>query len=348
MKTAIVLYNLGGPDRPDDVKPFLFNLFNDPMIVDVPGPIRWLIAKLISSRRAPVARDIYRHLGGGSPLLDNTKAQAKALDNALHAPEGEEYRIFVAMRYWHPMADAVAREVRDYGPDRIVLLPLYPQYSTTTVGSFLRVWQRAVHAAKLALPTVSICCYPTEPGFIAAITASIKSAVEADETGTRIRVLFSAHGLPKKVVASGDPYQWQVEQTAKAVVDTLAFENLDWVNCYQSQVGPLEWIGPSTEDEIRRAGADGVSVIVVPLAFVSEHSETLVELDIEYRQVAENAGVPSYHRVPTVDTASPFIDGLARLVQVALAQSATPCSGSGGRICPNKWSQCPCAISGAN
>ena len=134
MKIAIVLYNLGGPDTQDDVKKFLFNLFNDPMIIDAPGPVRWLLAKLISTRRAPVARNIYSHIGGGSPLLANTKAQAVALDGVLTASEGNEFRTFVAMRYWHPMAKAVAREVKAYAPDQIVLLPLYPQFSTTTVG----------------------------------------------------------------------------------------------------------------------------------------------------------------------------------------------------------------------
>lgn len=346
MKVAVVLYNLGGPDAPGDVQPFLFNLFNDPMIIGAPGPIRWLIAKLISSRRAPVARKIYEHLGGRSPLLENTKAQAEALDSALMASGDNEYRLFVAMRYWHPMADAVARDVKAYTPDQIVLLPLYPQFSTTTVGSFLRVWQQAVRSAGLDCPTKSICCYPTEPGFISAIAASVRSALQNANAEPGARVLFSAHGLPKKIVDGGDPYQWQVEQTAKAVVDELGIEGLDWLNCYQSRVGPLEWIGPSTEDEIRRAGAEGLAVVIVPLAFVSEHSETLVELDIEYRHIGDATGVTGYHRVPTVGIAGPFIAGLARLVSLALSDVPSPCSGSGGRICPNEWPQCPCASGG--
>lgn len=343
MKVAVVLYNLGGPDKPEDIRPFLFNLFNDPLIIGAPGPLRWLIAKLISTRRAPVAGKIYEHLGGRSPLLENTKAQAEALDSALAAFGGNEYRTFVAMRYWHPMAAAVARDVKAYAPDQIVLLPLYPQFSTTTVGSFLRVWQQSARSAGLQCPTNSICCYPTEPGFVSAIAASVRSALQNASPDAGVRVLFSAHGLPKKIVDGGDPYQWQVEQTAKAVVDALAIEGLDWLNCYQSRVGPLEWIGPATEDEIRRAGAEGVAVIIVPLAFVSEHSETLVELDIEYRHIGDAAGVAGYHRVPTVSIAEPFIAGLARLVSVALSETPSPCSGSGGRICPVEWPQCPCA-----
>ena len=347
MRVAVVLYNLGGPDTADNVRPFLFNLFNDPMIIGAPGPIRWLIAKLISARRAPVARKIYAHIGGGSPLLANTKAQTEALDTALAGADGAEYRTFVAMRYWHPMAEAVAHAVKAYAPDQIVLLPLYPQFSTTTVGSFLRVWRRAKQSAGLACPTKSICCYPTETGFVAAIAASVRSALQKVSEDSRVRVLFSAHGLPKKIVERGDPYQWQVERTAQAVVDELGIGDLDWLNCYQSRVGPLEWIGPATEDEIRRAGADGLAVVVVPLAFVSEHSETLVELDIEYRHVADAAGVAGYHRVPTVDIAAPFIAGLARLVSVAMSDTPSPCSGSGGRICPPQWPQCPCTAAGA-
>ncbi|TDJ61881.1 MAG: ferrochelatase [Proteobacteria bacterium] len=346
MKVAVVLYNLGGPDAPGDVRPFLFNLFNDPMIIDAPGPIRWFLAKLISSRRAPIAREIYKHIGGRSPLLENTSAQAEALDTALAATGGNDYRTFVAMRYWHPMASAVARDVKAYAPDKIILLPLYPQFSTTTVGSFLRVWQQAVSAIGLDRPTTSICCYPTEPGFVAAIAAAVRSALEHTNKDAGVRVLFSAHGLPKKIVAGGDPYQWQVEQTAKAVVDALGIEGLDWLNCYQSRVGPLEWIDPATEDEIRRAGAEGLAVVIVPLAFVSEHSETLVELDIEYRRIGDAAGVAGYHRVPTVSIAEPFIAGLARLVSVALSGQPSPCSGSGVRFCPDGWPQCPCAAGG--
>lgn len=343
MKVAVVLYNLGGPDRPQDVRPFLFNLFNDPMIIGAPGPIRWLIAKLLSARRTPVAQKIYAQLGGGSPLLANTRLQAQALETALRELGENEYRIFVAMRYWHPTADAAARDVKAWGAEKIVLLPLYPQFSTTTVGSFLRVWQQAVRSARLDRPTKSICCYPTEAGFVAAIAAAVRSALQNVAPGQQVRVLFSAHGLPKKIVTQGDPYQWQVEQTAKAVVEKLAIDGLDWRNCYQSRVGPLEWIGPATEDEIRRAGAEGLAAVIVPVAFVSEHSETLVELDIEYRHLADAAGVAGYHRAPTVGTVQPFIDGLARLVVLALSDTASPCSGTGARLCPANWAKCPCA-----
>ncbi len=355
-KTAIVLFNLGGPDRPEVVRPFLFNLFNDPAIIDAPGPLRWLLAQTISRRRAPIARKIYQELGGGSPLLANTRAQAEALQAALNARGGaSEYRVFIAMRYWHPMSDEAARAVMAHGPDQVVLLPLYPQFSTTTTGSSVTDWTRAAAKAGLTAPTRSLCCYPTQPGFVAEVAALLRTALakalaeagaevgaEAGaEAGDGPRVLFSAHGLPKKIVARGDPYQWQVEQTAAAVVAALGAANLDWRVCYQSQVGPLEWIGPSTEAEIARAGAEGRSLIVVPIAFVSEHSETLVELDIEYRRLAEAKGVPSYTRLATVDTGAAFIEGLAELVRAALAGERACCSQDGGRLCPGQWRGCP-------
>ncbi len=347
-KIAIVLFNLGGPDRPEAVQPFLFNLFNDPAIIDAPGPLRWLLAQTISRRRAPIARKIYQELGGGSPLLANTRAQAVALQAALNASGDREFKAFIAMRYWHPMSDTVARAVMAYGPDQVVLLPLYPQFSTTTTGSSVADWTRAAARAGLTAPTRSLCCYPTQPGFIAEIAGLLRTALA--EAGDGPRVLFSAHGLPRKFIDGGDPYQWQIEQTTAAVAQAVngaavgalgAADLLDWRVCYQSRVGPLEWIGPSTDQEIARAGAEGRSLIVVPIAFVSEHSETLVELDIEYRRLAEAKGVPSYTRVATVDAGAAFIEGLAELVRAALAGERACCSQDGGRLCPGAWGGCP-------
>ncbi len=351
-RTAIVLFNLGGPDGPRAVRPFLFNLFNDPAIIAAPGPLRWLLAQGISRRRAPVARRIYDELGGGSPLLANTEAQAHALETALNAQAGgnaqagaDEVKAFIAMRYWHPMSEETARAVKAYDPERIVLLPLYPQFSTTTTGSSITAWAAAAARTGLEVPTRTLCCYPTEPGFVAEVAGRLRSALAqaAEEAGghSAPRVLFSAHGLPKKIVERGDPYQWQVERSAAAVVEALGQEGLDWRICYQSRVGPLEWIGPSTEAEIARAGRDGLALVVVPIAFVSEHSETLVELDIDYRRLAREAGVPAYVRVPTVGTGAAFIAGLADLVRQALADSRPLCSQAGGRLCPSSCSGCP-------
>ena len=349
MTTAVVLYSLGGPDKPEDIRPFLFNLFNDPMIIGLPGPLRWMLAKLIAGRREKTAREIYANLGGGSPLLANTRAQAEALETALNAEGGDTYKCFVAMRYWHPYVDEAMDAVLASRPDRIVLMPLYPQFSTTTVGSMKRVWDQAARKRNLSTPVSAVCCYPTDPGFIAAVADSILHAVSDLPEGLPYRILFSAHGLPKKTIAKGDPYQRQVEQTANAVMSALSERpggGADWLCCYQSRVGPLEWIGPATEDEIKRAGTDGVGIVLVPIAFVSEHSETLVELDIEYCELADHAGVETYARVPTVGTAKPFIDGLARLIRANAQTGSVMCSGDGGRICGAEWSQCPAQMSG--
>jgi ferrochelatase len=315
VKIAIILFNLGGPDSLEAVQPFLRNLFGDPAILRVPSFIRGPLASFIARRRAPVAREIYDKIGGASPILGQTEAQARALEEALGSEH--EWRGYVCMRYWHPMTQAVVKSVERFKPDRIVLLPLYPQYSTATTASSFKAWNEL---AKFEAPTSVVNDYPTEPGFIAASVALVKEGLAQAGSGPK-RVLFSAHGLPERVIKAGDPYQSQVEQTARAIADSIGNEGgggLDWSVCYQSRVGPLKWIGPSTDAEVARAGADKVAVVLYPLSFVSEHSETLVELDIEYRHLAEKAGVPTYVRVPTVGTHPLFIAGLARLVRDAL------------------------------
>lgn len=342
-RTAVVLFNLGGPDRPEAVQPFLQNLFSDPAIIGLPGFLRLPLARLISKRRAKVAAGIYEQMGGGSPLLPLTREQAGALEAAL-ADMGET-RVFVAMRYWHPLADETARAVKDWGAARVILLPLYPQYSTTTTGSSLADWKRAAAAAGLAAETRAVCCYPVEAGLVEAQAALIRPALAAASAKGRPRLLFSAHGLPQKVVDGGDPYQWQVERTAEKVAAAIAEPDLDWLVCYQSRVGPLKWIGPATEAEIARAGRDGVPLVVVPIAFVSEHSETLVELDIEYAEKAHAAGVPSYHRVAALGTAAPFIAGLARLARAAPEGELAIAAAGGRRLCPASCRRC--AMGGA-
>jgi len=338
-KIAVVLFNLGGPDRLDAVRPFLFNLFADPCIIRIPWVVRIPLAYLVARRRAKAAVPIYQQLGGGSPLLPNTEAQARALEAAL--AERYEARCFIAMRYWHPMSDETAHQVKDFGPERVILLPLYPQFSTTTTASSIRVWDQAARAAKLEVPTSTVCCYPTEPGFVEASARLIWQAYERAAAHGRPRVLFSAHGLPKKVVRDGDPYQWQCESTAAAVVEKIGIPDLDWVACYQSRVGPLEWIGPSTDQEIERGGRDKVPLVVVPIAFVSEHSETLVEIEIEYRHLAQSHGVPWFERVPAVGTEPAFIEGLAALVRRTAETACGVCSERGGRLCPAGWRGCP-------
>lgn len=338
MRVAVVLFNLGGPGSLDEVEPFLFNLFNDPAIIRVPNPLRWLIAKIISRRRAPIAREIYTKLGGSSPILGQTYTQSSALQTALQGGE-HHCEVFVAMRYSSPRASDVVEQVRRFRPNRIVLLPLYPQYSTTTSRSSIREWHEEARRGKLVAPTVTLCCYPDDAGFIEAYAELIRQTLESLPPNIKYRVLFSAHGLPERVVAGGDPYQAQVERTSAAIAGMLGVEGLDWRISYQSRVGPLKWIGPSTEDEIETAGKDGKALVVVPVAFVSEHSETLVELDIEYAELATESGVPHYLRVPAVGTHPAFIEALARLVRKGIDGSGT-LPGATERVCPAKCGQC--------
>lgn len=339
-KTAVVLFNLGGPDGPDAVRPFLYNLFFDPAIIRVVRPLRWLIASLISRKREVTAQKIYEELGGKSPILENTQAQATALENTLRAHG--DVRVFTAMRYWHPRAHDVAKEVAEYAPDTIILLPLYPQFSTTTTASSLKEWYKAAARAGMKnTQTHAVCCYPTQADFIRAHAQLVRTYYEEAGHHGSPRILFSAHGLPEKIVKKGDPYQWQVEQTTRDVLRELGGEGgIDYVNCYQSRVGPMKWIGPSTEDEILRAAYEKKPIVLVPIAFVSEHSETLVELDIEYAALAHENGLNKYYRVPTLSVHAQFVAGLADMCLKIENGSARCASHTGSRICPRNLTQC--------
>ena len=251
-------------------------------------------------------------MGGSSPILKNTQDQAKALEEKLNAEEKNHYKTFIAMRYWHPFAKQTAREVKAFAPDEIFLLPLYPQFSTTTTGSSLKNWERTARKEGIQVPVKTLCC---DQGFIRALAQSVRSSyLEAQKYG-KPRVLFSAHGLPEKIIKAGDPYQDQCEKTVAALRRELKIENLDSVLCFQSRVGPMKWITPSTEDEVCRAGKEKAPLIIAPIAFVSDHSETLVEIDKEYRALAQKTGVPFFVSVRPVGVAADFIEGLARLVQ---------------------------------
>ncbi len=340
-KTAVVLLNMGGPDSLKSVRPFLFNLFNDPAIISAPQPVRWLLARWISSRRVPVAREIYGKIGGSSPLLELTRLQAKALEDEFTNRDQGEVKVFVAMRYWHPMSRESAQEVKSFAPDEIVLLPLYPQFSKTTGFSSIMAWKQAAEAVNLEGPIYTVCCYPAQAGLIREQADLIRGGLNKAEQFGRPRILFSAHGIPKKNADDGDPYVWQVEKTVEAVVGELENGDLDWVVCYQSRVGPQEWVRPYVEDELRRAGKDGVPVVVVPVAFVSEHSETLVELDMKYRHMADEFGVPGFIRIPAVGTGEHFIRGLAEVVTAARKNRMEYTTFTGQRICPQSYRQCP-------
>lgn len=335
-RKAVVLFNLGGPDTLQAVEPFLFNLFNDPAIIRLPAPFRFLLAKFISKRRAPIAREIYKNIGGKSPLVPETEKQADALAECLISEEGD-YKIFIAMRYWHPRAQKAVQEIATFDPDEIILLPLYPQYSTATTDSSVLEFKEEAKKFGLSAPISTLCCYPDDLGFVSAY-ADLVTKQLAEIEGERPRLLFSAHGLPKKIVDAGDPYQWQVEQSVAAIVKKLDIPDLDYRICYQSRVGRLEWIGPSTDEEIHCAGNEKKALMVIPVAFVSEHSETLVELDIEYAELARETGVPAYYRIPTVDTHPDFIAGLARLVKnIDRGKTSSLC---GKAICPKSMKAC--------
>ncbi len=332
-RIAIVLFNLGGPDGPKAVRPFLENLFSDPAIIGAPWLIRRPLAALIARLRERSAIANYALMGGGSPIVPETESQANALQTALAIRLGEaEVETFIAMRYWKPTSEETAKRVAAFRPDHVVLAPIYPQYSTTTSGSSLEAWRKAYKGSG---ETHTICCWYDNPGLIDAHVSRIRRAWD-DAGRPRVRLLFSAHGLPEQIAQSGDPYQWQIEATCAAIAAQLGAD-WDWQVCYQSRVGPLKWIGPSTPEAIENAGKDDVGVLIDPVAFVSEHIETLVELDIDYAELAAECGVPVYLRAPVVGVDPAFIDGLAEAVSRALGRKGR-CPDGGP--CPSSLARC--------
>jgi protoporphyrin/coproporphyrin ferrochelatase len=344
MKTAVILFNLGGPDSKASIRPFLFNFFMDPNIVRLPNPFRWFLAKYISITRSKrEAGKSYHALGNVSPILENSRAQAEALEKLL----GSDFKVFISMRYWHPMALDVIPQINKYRPERLVLLPLYPQFSTTTVrSSFQDFWASVqqqdgwLHAEWDDDVKVSgVCCYPINDGFIKASVENISAVLaQAKRDGHEDpRVLFSAHGLPESVIRDGDPYQWQCEEGAGKIANILGIE--DWAICYQSRVGAQKWIGPSTEEELRRASKDGKAVVIYPHAFTQEHVETLVEIEIEYRELAHALGIKGFYRAPTVSTHPAFIEGLAGIVKDHANKIGMHADGE-QRVCPVEFKRC--------
>jgi len=340
MKKAIILFNLGGPDKLENVEPFLFNLFNDPAILNLPTLFRYPLAKLISNRRAPVAKKIYEEIGGLSPILRLTKEQSCALEKKLNQNQSiDEYKCFIVMRCWHPRAEEVIKNVQSYNPEEIVLMPLYPQYSAATSGSSIGEWKDVCKKNNYNIKTSIICCYPTDKNFINAHT---KEIIKKIKNLKNYKLIFSAHGLPEKNIKKGDPYQWQIEQSVKKIVESLNDENLDWILSYQSRVGPLKWIGPSTDSVIVENSKKGKHIVLVPIAFVSEHSETLVELDIEYKKLAEDNGCKNYTRVPALGINEDFIKAMSELItkkeEYKLNEHLYP-----PKIkCPSNLKKCPC------
>jgi len=340
MKKAVILFNLGGPDKLENVEPFLFNLFNDPAILNLPTIFRYPLAKLISNRRAPTAKKIYQELGGSSPILKLTEKQSKALESKLNIDDkNSDYKCFIVMRCWHPRADEVLKNVKNFNPDEIILMPLYPQYSAATSGSSFKEWNDICKKNNFNIKTSTICCYPTDDNFVLAHKEEILKKIDKLEN---FKLIFSAHGLPEKNIKKGDPYQWQVEQSVNKIVKSLNIKDLDWILSYQSRVGPLKWIGPSTEDIIVENSKTGKHIVLVPIAFVSEHSETLVELDIEYKEIADKNGCRNYTRVPALGTNEYYIKAMSDLIIKKQDHNFNGELFPPKIQCPNQFTKCPC------
>jgi len=340
MKKAIILFNLGGPDKLQNVKPFLFNLFNDPAILNLLGFLRYPLAKFIANRRAPTAKKIYEELGGSSPILKLTEKQSSALEVKLNSDDkSSEYKCFIVMRCWHPRAEIVIKDVIEFNPKEVILVPLYPQYSAATSGSSIKEWNDVCKKVGYKIKTSTICCYPTDESFIEAHKIEITKKIDNLKN---FKLIFSAHGLPEKNIKKGDPYQWQVEQSVNKIVESLNIKNLDWILSYQSRVGPLKWIGPSTEDIIVENSKLGKHIVLVPIAFVSEHSETLVELDIEYKELADKNGCKNYSRVPALGTNEKYIKALSDLIINKENYSYKGELFPPKTQCPKQFKKCPC------
>jgi len=317
-RKAIVLFNLGGPDSLDAVEPFLFNLFSDPDIIKLPLGflLQKPVARLISRRRAPEARHNYAAIGGKSPLLANTRAQADALQAALRETGVDDADVFVCMRYWHPLTEEVVSTLHAGNYSDVLLLPLYPQYSSTTTGSSVNAFMNACKQARYAPRVRLVRHWQTQPDYIAAIAADIQAAARAmpGNDPAQIELLFSAHGLPKKLVAQGDPYQAEIEETYHAVCGRLNWPHTTL--CYQSRVGPLEWLRPYTEDVIKEKAAAGCKqMLVYPIAFVSDHIETLYELGMQYAELAKTAGIAHYRVVPALNDRPALVRALLEQVR---------------------------------
>jgi ferrochelatase len=316
-RVGVLLLNLGGPDTLEDVGPFLFNLFSDPEIIRLPFP--WLqrpLAWFISSRRTKTSQENYRQIGGGSPLRQITEAQGEALKQQLE-DMGNAANIYVGMRYWHPFTEEAIAKIKRDGIEHLVILPLYPQFSISTSGSSFRLleklWQEDAKLNELKYTVIA--SWYKQPGYLQAMAELIAQELDQFPNPDEVQIFFSAHGVPKSYVKeAGDPYQQEIEECTYLIMQTLNRPN-PYTLAYQSRVGPVEWLQPYTEDALEELGKKNVKdIVVVPISFVSEHIETLQEIDIEYREVAEEAGIHNFRRVPALNTHPTFIKALADLV----------------------------------
>ncbi|WP_392530543.1 ferrochelatase [Nostoc sp. C117] len=320
-RVGVLLLNLGGPDKLEDVGPFLYNLFSDPEIIRL--PFRWLqkpLAWFIATRRTRTSQENYKQIGGGSPLRRITEAQGEALKKQL-GYLGQEVDIYVGMRYWHPYTEEAIAQLTQDNVEHLVVLPLYPQFSISTSGSSFRLLEKLWQEDPKLQPIdyTVIPSWYKQPGYLQAMSELIAQELEQFPNPDEVHIFFSAHGVPKSYVEeAGDPYQQEIEECTALIMQTLNRPNAHTL-AYQSRVGPVEWLQPYTEDALKELGAQGVKdLVVVPISFVSEHIETLQEIDIEYREVAEESGIHNFRRVPAPNTHPVFINALAELVIDAL------------------------------
>jgi ferrochelatase len=326
-KIAIVLFQLGGPDSLEAIEPFLYNLFMDPDIIDFPGAFlgRKPLAKFISSRRSVKIAENYKQIGGKSPILHLTQRQALALDATLKLQDIDA-RVFIAMRYWHPMTDVVVNEIKEGGFEKVILLPLYPQYSQATTLSSIKEWNRQAKKQGFVIPTTLVCCYPSQPLFIEALVENINSALMRFQNiaSKEIDFIFSAHGVPSHYIKRGDPYQLQIEETVLCVVERGMW-NSPYTLCYQSKVGPMKWLKPSLIETVERLAQSGRKhLLVIPIAFVTDHIETLHEINIDVRKQAMAHGIQQFELTPALNDHPKFIQCLAELVQAQLISNEQP------------------------
>ena len=321
-KIGVVLFQLGGPDSLDAIEPFLYNLFRDPEIIDFPLAklARPVLAKLISKGRAKKVRDHYAEIGGRSPIREVTERQAEALEAVLR--ETLDARVFVAMRYWHPFAKEAVEKVGRAGCDELVLLPLYPQFSSTTSGSSLNEWNRRCREAGLDLPAHLVREFHDYEPYVDAVVERIEEGLARFEQRDSVHLVFSAHNVPQSVIDAGDPYKAQIENTVKLVLARGRWPNPRTV-CFQSKVGGQKWLHPTLHETNDRLGAQGVdAMLVVPIAFVSDHVETLSEINIEAREEALASGVKRFEMTEGLNDQPRFIKALASLVLHCLGVEA--------------------------
>jgi ferrochelatase len=321
LKLGVVLFQLGGPDSPQSIEPFLYNLFCDPDIIDFPFAriARQPLARLIATRRARHVAHHYAGIGGKSPILENTVRQAVALEAVLRADC--DARVVVAMRYWHPFTAEAIRQLETYRPDDVVLLPLYPQFSKTTTGSSLHEWGRKFHPNGLAPRVHVIEEFHQDPAYLDSVVAAVNGALAGIADLADTDFVFSAHSVPVAVIEHGDPYQRQIERTAELVWQRGGWPGRKHI-CYQSKVGAAKWLSPSMHETVKRLAAEKRRhAVVVPISFVSDHVETLHEIAIEHRAQARSLGIEDFRLVPGLNDSPSFIAALAALVRRTVSES---------------------------